>query len=116
MVRSVLLQSINWRLAETERSVAEFSYAQVLENYKADDPGVKTEGFHNDSSCSYSGLEDLIELAKDECTIEYDSVSLAYDSQELIMRVTFYTEGTPGNCQDVFIDNTGKTILVIYGE
>lgn len=97
-------------------SVAEFSYAQVLETFKENDPGVKTEGFHNDSSGSYSGIEDLIALAKNECTIDYDTISLAYDSQELIMRVTFYIEGTLGNSQDVFIDNTGKTILVIYGE
>lgn len=99
-----------------EIPVSEFSYAQVLETYQANDPGVKTEGFRNFNSNRYSGSEELIGLAKNECTIEYDSVSLAYDSEELIMRGSFYTEGTLGNCQDVFVDNTGKTILVIYGE
>lgn len=101
---------------EPEIPVSEFSYAQVLQTHKTDDSGLKVEGFHNDSESHYSGLEELIELAKQECTIDYDSVSLAYDSQKLIMRVTFYTEGTLGNCQDVFIDNTGKTTLIIYGE
>ena len=101
---------------EPEIPISEFSYAQVLETYQANDPGVKTEGFHNASSSRYSGVEGLIELAKSECTIGYDSVSLAYDSEELIMRVSFYTEETIGNCQDVFIDNTGKTILIIYCE
>lgn len=101
---------------EPEIPVSEFSYAQVLETYNANDPGVKTEGFRNDDSSRYSGLDELIELAKSECTIEYDSISLAYDSEEFIMRVSFYKEGTLGNCQDVFIDNTGKTILITYGE
>ncbi|MBQ2830007.1 MAG: hypothetical protein IJF15_03175 [Oscillospiraceae bacterium] len=96
--------------------VTEFSYVETVKNYKPDDPGVKTDGFKNDSSCRYSGLDDLIELAKNECTIDYDSITLAQDSQELIMRVTFSKEGTLGNCQDVFIDDSGKTILIIYGE
>ena len=101
---------------EPEIPVSEFSYAQVLQTYKSDHPSVKTEGFHNDSESHYSGLEELIELAKRECTIDYDSVSLAYDSQELIMKITFYTEGMLDYYQDVFIDNTGATILIIYGE
>lgn len=109
-------KEISDAVKEPQIPVAEFSYADILERYKEDDPGVITEGFKNTSSCKYSGIEGLIELAKKECTIGYDSVSLAYDSQQLIMRVAFYTEGISGNSQDVFIDNTGATTLIIYGE
>jgi hypothetical protein len=96
--------------------VAEFSYAQVLETYKPGDPGVKTEDFHNNSQQKFSGLDDIIELAKRECTIDYNSINLAYDSQNLIIRVSFGTEGNLGNCQDVYIDNNGTTLLIVYGE
>ncbi|MBR0322723.1 MAG: hypothetical protein IIX08_10070 [Bacteroidales bacterium] len=57
-----------------------------------------------------------MELAKKECTIEYDTVGVAFDSELKIYRVSFYKEDQLGGNQDVYINQNGTTQLIIYGE
>lgn len=80
------------------------------------DPGVKTDGFQNTSEAVIATPQQVIERAQNECTIEYDTTSLAYDNAAEIWRVTFYTEGSVGNSQDVYLNGSGLTALIIYGE
>ena len=80
------------------------------------DPGVKTDGIQNTSEVALTTPQQVIERAQNECTIEYDTTSLAYDSAADIWRVTFYTEGSVGNSQDVYLNGNGLTALIIYGE
>lgn len=93
-----------------------FSYEEILQVCGKSDPGVKTDGFQNTSEAVITTPQQVIEQARNECTIEYDTTALAYDSVADIWRVTFYTEGSVGNSQEVYLDGTGMTTLIIYGE
>lgn len=93
-----------------------FSYEEILQVCGKSDPGVKTDGFQNTSEAVITTPQQVIEQARNECTIEYDTTALAYDSAADIWRVTFYTEGSVGNSQEVYLDGTGMTTLIIYGE
>jgi len=93
-----------------------FSYEEVLQTWGKSDPGVKTDGFQNTSEAVIATPQQVIERAQNECTIEYYTTSLAYDSAADIWRVTFYTEGSVGNSQDVYLNGSGLTALIIYGE
>ena len=93
-----------------------FSYEEVLQMWGKSDPGVKTDGFQNTSGAVIATPQQVIERAQNECTIEYDTTSLAYDNAADIWRVTFYTEGSAGNSQDVYLNGNGLTALIIYGE
>ena len=93
-----------------------FSYEEVLQTWGKSDPGVKTDGFQNTSEAVIATPQQVIERAQNECTIEYNTTALAYDSAADIWRVTFYTEGSAGNSQDVYLIGNGLTALIIYGE
>ena len=93
-----------------------FSYEKVLQMWKKSDSGVKSDGFQNTSEAVIATPQQVIERAQNECTIEYDTTALAYDSAADIWRVTFYTEGSVGNSQDVYLNGNGLTALIIYGE
>jgi len=93
-----------------------FSYEEVLQMWGKSDPGVKTDGFQNTSEAVIATPQQVIERAQNECTIEYNTTALAYDSAADIWRVTFYTEGSAGNSQDVYLNWNGLTALIIYGE
>lgn len=92
-----------------------FSYAEVTDTFKVGDPGVKSEGFANIEPAPISCLWDAKLHATKECTIDYDTVSVAYDDAAEIWGVTFST-GTPGGCQSVYMDRDGVTLLIVYGE
>ena len=93
-----------------------FSYEEVLQMWEKSDSGVKSDGFQNTSEAVIATPQQVIERAQNECTIEYDTTSLAYDNAADIWRVTFYTEGSVGNSQDVYLNGNGLTALIIYGE
>ena len=93
-----------------------FSYEKVLQMWKKSDSGVKSDGFQNTSEAVIATPQQVIERAQNECTIEYNTTALAYDSAADIWRVTFYTEGSVGNSQDVYLNGSGLTALIIYGE
>lgn len=93
-----------------------FSYEEILQVCGKSDPGVKTDGFQNTSEAVITTPQQVIEQVRNECTIEYDTTALAYDSAADIWRVTFYTEGSVGNSQEVYLNGTGMTTLIIYGE
>ena len=93
-----------------------FSYEEVLQMWGKSDPGVKTDGFQNTSEAVITTPQQVIERAQNECTIEYDTTALAYDNAADIWKVTFYTDGSIGNSQDVYLNGNGLTALIIYGE
>ena len=92
-----------------------FSYAEVTDSFKAGDPGVKSEGFVNTESAPITRIWDVKTQALNECTIEHDTVSTAFDEAAQVWEVTFST-GTPGGCQSVYMDCDGVTLLIVYGE
>ena len=96
-------------------SVAHFSYAEDAAIYVEGEPGVKTSGFVNTTETEIT-FENVAEHAKNECTIEYDSVTTYFDPDECVWKVHFYTDIIAGGDQSVYLDCDGKTILIVYGE
>ncbi len=96
-------------------NVGSFSYAEDYAYYK-DDPGVKKSGFVNNEEAELDSAEQAVELAKKECTVDYDTTDVTYDSEAGIYRISFYKENQLGGNQDVYINQKGVTQLIIYGE
>ena len=92
-------------------TIPDFSYTEDRKIYAEGDPGVKTSGFEAEIT-----FENVAQHAKNECTIEYDSIATYLDPNECVWKVHFYTNGTLGGDQNVYLDNTGKTLLIVYGE
>ena len=61
-------------------------------------------------------LREAAERAKNECTIGYDTVSVLHDGWDDVWSITFYTRGTLGGTQSVYLDKNGITLLIVYGE
>lgn len=100
---------------ESDVSIPDFSYAEDRAIYVESEAGVKTSGFVNTTETEIT-FENVAEHAKNECTIEYDSVATYLDTTERIWMVLFFTEGMLGGDQAVYMDHTGKTVLIVYGE
>ena len=93
-----------------------FSYAEVTATFKSGDSGVKSEGFVNTEFAPISRIWDVKTQALNECTIEYDTVNVNYDEAAKVWEVTYSTANTLGNCQSVYMDENGVTLLIVYGE
>lgn len=97
-------------------SIPEFSYEEVCKTYVDGMWGVKTSGFVNISETEIN-LDNVVERAKNECTIEWGEVSVYLDTAACIWRVHFSPGGmVVGGDQSVFLDYDGKTVLIVYGE
>lgn len=99
-----------------ESSIGGFAFDNVQKTYKPGDPGVKTSGFKNTSKLTVTNSAEAAERAKNECTIEYDTVTVLRDSWDYVWSVTFSTRGTLGGCQTVYLNDEGVTLLIVYGE
>ena len=95
-----------------------FSYESDKDRYTKENAAmlVYTEGFKNTKEATVTTVKEAIELAKKECTVEYDSVGVCYDAKAKVTRVLFYFEGALGGDQSVYFDENGKTLLIVYGE
>ncbi|MBQ3258028.1 MAG: hypothetical protein IJA67_11540 [Oscillospiraceae bacterium] len=101
---------------EENFSIPEFSYAEesgII--YVVGEPGVKTSGFVNTTETDIT-VENVSEHAKNECTVAYDSVAIYRDTAECVWKVLFHTHGLLGGGQTVYLDDDGKTLLIVYGE
>ncbi|MBQ1195105.1 MAG: hypothetical protein IIX44_02555 [Clostridia bacterium] len=99
-----------------ENSIKRFSFENDSKTYKAGEPGVISQGFKNTSESPVRNSTEAAERAKNECTIGYDAVTVLYDGWDNMWSVTFYTRGTLGGCQTVYLDSKGITRLIVYGE
>ena len=96
-------------------SIPSFSYAKDSGIYVKDGPGVKTFGFVNTSEIELS-FDNVVELAKNERTVKYDTTKVYFDSSSNMWKVVFYDEDVLGGDQTVYIDGRGITALIVYGE
>ena len=106
---------------ESSRSVAEpavesFQYKEDAALYKGDTAGIQREGFVNVSEQKIDTLQSAIERAGRECTVEYDAVRVYYDDTASIWKVVFYVSGTVGGDQSIYLNSSGITQLIVYGE
>ena len=102
--------------AKNSVHVEKFSYSDVLAVYSEETVGVRQDGFVNTEKSDVVNAGKAIELAKKECNIDYNSVSVAYDEQEKVYCVEFGTIDTLGGCQSVYLSTEGITLLIISGE
>jgi len=99
-----------------ESSIGGFAFDNIQKTHKPGDPGVKTSGFKNTSKQTVTNSAEAAERAKNECTIEYDTVTVLRDGWDYVWSVTFSTQGTLGGCQTVYLNDEGVTLLIVYGE
>lgn len=111
----LLLCSCSQNNPSSEFKVEAFSYETDFDCYK-DDPGVKHSGFVNTKKSELKSAEQAVEFAKNECSVDYDTINVAFDSDSKIYRVSFCKDGWGGGNQDIYINQEGITQLVIYGE
>lgn len=96
-------------------NVESFSYTEDFEYHK-DDAGTKTTGFINTQKTQLEGVLQAVELAKKECTVEYDTISAAFDADLKIYRISFFMDEFLGGDQNVYINQDGITQMIVYGE
>ena len=99
----------------TTPEVPPFSYEEVRTQFGEGTPGVITDGFRNVTRFPITNEADAAERAKNECTVEYDTVRVRYDSAADVWEVCFLPNH-PGGGQDVYLNSEGVTQLIIYGE
>jgi len=112
---------------DEETTLKYFDYESLNINYDA--PGVISGGFKNTELTEISDLCDVVTLAKNECTVEYDTVSYAVDignteaftidelcSKAEMYEINFSKSTQAGGDQTVYIDKNGVTQLIVYGE
>ena len=75
-----------------------------------------TECFVNIDECIIENAQDAIERAKNECTVDYASVNVAYDPIECMWRVTFSCDDSVNNEQIVYMNSMGVTQMLVYLE
>lgn len=102
--------------AAPSAEIPSFSYAEVQDTYGENAPGVLRDGFQNTSPLAIGSAEEAAQRATAECTISYDSVTCSYDSEADMWDVCFFTAGMAGGCQDVYLNSSGVTCLIVYGE
>ena len=93
-----------------------FSYEEVLAEHRENDPGVKYSDFHNTSRVALETIGDVLERAKGECTIHYDTADVSHDDGASVWQIVFYTKEAAGGDQAVYMDSYGVTCLLVYGE
>ena len=108
-------QNTELEIVEPNISIPDFSYAEDSAIYFEGEPGVKTSGFVNTIKVDVD-FNNVADVAKNECTIKWDSCTTYLDAAECIWKVVFYNEGTVGGDQTVYLDYDGKTVLIVYGE
>jgi len=97
--------------------IAEFSYTEVLEEYKIGDPGVKHENFNLCFESKITSAIDAVVRARSfEVTIEYDTIAVSFDKESDVWCIDFYSLNMDGGCQSVYIKGNGLTCYIVYGE
>ena len=96
--------------------IAEFIYAEVLEEYKIGDPGVKHENFVFNSESEITSAIDAVIMAKFQLTVEYDTIAVSFDAHSNVWCVHFYTSNEDGGGQSIYLKDNGLPCYIIYGE
>ena len=101
---------------KTDQTIECFSYEEHYNAFINDSAIGQTDGFKNTTETSISTKKEAINIAQKEVMIEYNQIEVFYDKECDMYRVSFYTEGMFGGCQDVYMNSKGITKLIIYGE
>ena len=118
LVASVLLLCGCVQAEQAEHADLEkFSYSKEYAEYNDGSPGVQTSGFVNTESTEINNADQVVELAKKECSGVYNTVTVAFDPDQKIYRVLFSLGDTyAGGGVSVYINENGITQLVVAYE
>lgn len=125
LVASVLLLCGCAQTTQTEHpkhsDLEKFSYLQESAEYHDGRPGVRSSGFVNTESIEINNTDQVVELAKKECRVAYNTIRVAFDPEQNIYRVHFSMneESAPftlGGDLSVYINEKGITQLIVAGE
>lgn len=100
---------------KNDATISEFSYAEERALYAQGESGVKTSGFVNVIETEVT-VGNVTEIAGRECTKQYNSSEVSKDTATGVWRVVFFYEGMDGDCQTVYLDSNGITLLVVRGK
>lgn len=96
-------------------AVRPFSYEKDRSVY-GDGPGSRQEGFAVTAPREIESTMDAVQQASVECAVEYDTTTVYYDAAENMWMVLFHIKNTAGGGQSVYLDSSGMTQLIVYGE
>ena len=90
-----------------------FSYTEVRDRVDYSSGSVRTDGFVNTDE-----VENFhpVERAKAEATIDYDLIQYFYDQEEDVWMVRFFKSTQAGGDETVYLNGSGITLLICYGE
>ncbi len=103
-------------IEDSDVEVEKFSYEEERSEFGETDGSIKIKDFHNTPNDTINNKEQAIEVAKNEVTVEYDSVSVAFDEKVQMWKVNFSKEGYLGGDQTVYLNKDGTTQLCVWGE
>ena len=86
-----------------------FSYKSDIDDYKSENKDVG-------GGIGVLEQSEALKIAKEKCTIDYDTADTFYDSEARIWKIVFYTPNTAGGCQTVYLNQDGSVRLIVYGE
>ena len=109
------LQNSSQNIGINQLKIDTFSYSSDY-NYYKDDVGAKKSGFNNTEKSMINNTEDIVNLAKLECTVKYDTINITFDADSKIYKVCFSKKGYTGGDQAVYINQDGITQFIVYGE
>ncbi|MBQ7875842.1 MAG: hypothetical protein IJ316_00990 [Clostridia bacterium] len=114
---SVASGSTGSQAVENNLTAKVFSYMQDITVYGDMEPCE----YNNTQSFPIESVEEAIDRAKNECTVEYDIADAYFDPIERIWKIAFYFAPSDdmvmaGGGQNVYMTEDGITILVVYGE
>lgn len=96
-------------------AVRSFSYEEDLATYGGE-PGARQDGFAVAAPRTTESIMDAVQQAAAECTVEHDKTTVYYDAAAEMWMVLFHTENMVGGGQSVYLDSSGMTQLIVYGE
>ena len=94
--------------------VVEFSFPEILEQYWDATEGVNRDSFvnYNEGMSDIESADDAYERAKNEISSEYRLVEIRRDYENEMWEVSF-SQLDMTDKQTVYLDNSGKTWLII---
>lgn len=91
-----------------------FNWQEEQAAHPADAEGVKTEGFVNTTAQGNVTLENVVSLAKKECTLEWQNTAVVfYDETADMWKVELGFSQDSNVCQTVYLNSQGITQLVV---
>ena len=99
--------------AQTVDKAPSFSWQEEQAKYPAGAEGVKTEGFVNTAPQGTVTLENVVSIARKECTMEWQNTAVAYYDESAEIWKVELGFSQDDSCQIVYLNNQGITQLVV---